>query len=284
MANDNLNQVALKQLQLVEVLRGLRESGLGDQADILEQRHNINIGAITNVLDQFITNDPVCLKLKDDVYKLAPHNDTVLIQGDSGTGKELIAKALGANRKAGRFVAINVSAIPRELVESTLFGYEKGAFTGAVATAEGLVQYAGEGTLFLDEIGDLSLDLQSKFLRVMEDRMVRRVGSNKEEEVKCRFLAATHCDLSELVREKKFRLDLCARLSTFILRIPNLFARPSDIALIMSKLEPKFPANFNWLGIDTRYNVRHLKSYARQFAVLGELPRASNFAEELATK
>jgi len=277
MANDN-------QLVDPQVLQSLRDSGLGEQADRIEQRLGINVGAITNVLDQFITNDSACLKLKSDVYKLAPHSDTVLIQGDSGTGKELIARALGANRKSGRFVPINVSAIPKELVESTLFGYEKGAFTGAAATQEGLVQYAGEGTLFLDEIGDLSLDLQSKFLRVMEDRMVRRVGSNKEEEVKCRFLAATHCDLNQLVREKKFRLDLCARLSTFILRIPNLFERPKDIVLIMSKLEPKFPADFNWMGVDTRYNVRHLKSYARQFAVLGDLPKASNFAEELATK
>jgi two-component system, NtrC family, response regulator len=268
MANDNTHQ-------LIDpaILKNLREQGMEAEALRIEQRLGINIGAIANQLDKFVTVDPACLALKDAVYKLAPHEDTVLIQGDSGSGKELIARALGANRKAGRFVAINVSAIPRELVESTLFGYEKGAFTGAAVSTEGLIQYAGEGTLFLDEIGDLGLDLQSKFLRVLQDRMVRRVGSNKEEEVKCRFLAATHCDMRKLVDEKLFRLDLYARLATFVLRIPALSARPGDIAAILSSLNCKMPSDkVDWSKVDLSFGVRHLIQYARRYDVLGELP------------
>lgn len=256
-----------------EILRELRANGLGAEADKIEQRLGINLGAITNVLDKFVTRDPACLALKEQVYKLAVYDDCVLITGASGTGKELIARALGVNRKAGRFVAINVSAIPRDLVESTLFGYVKGAFTGAVADAEGLVQYAAEGTLFLDEIGDLSIDLQSKFLRVLQDRKVRRVGSNKEEDVKCRFIAATHCDLLSMVKDKLFRLDLYARLSTFILAIPPLSARLDDVPHIIRALEPSFPADIDWTKLDLSYNVRSLEQYARRYAVLGEIPK-----------
>jgi len=256
-----------------EVLASLRANGLGKEADQIEQRAGIRLGAIASVLDQFITTDEKCKKLKENVYKLAVHDDAVLIQGDSGTGKELIAQALGKNRKSGRFVAINVSAIPKELIESTLFGYNKGAFTGANVSTPGLIQYAEEGTLFLDEAGDLSYDLQCKFLRVLQDRKVRRVGANEEEEVKCRIIAATHQDLKTLVQENKFRLDLYARLSTFVLRIPPLSQRPGDIAAIMATLEPKFPIDkVDWTKVDLSFNVRALQQYARRWAVLGELP------------
>lgn len=269
MANDNPLQI----LPSPEMLKNLRENGMGAEADIIEQRCGINMGAISNELDKFITQDPVCLKMKQNIYKLAVHDDPVLVQGASGTGKELIAKALGKNRKSGRFVAINVSAIPRELVESTLFGYNKGAFTGATVSTPGLIQHAEEGTLFLDEVGDLSYDLQCKFLRVLQDRRVRRVGSNEEEEVKCRFIAATHQDLRALVAEGKFRLDLYARLSTFVIKIPSITERLGDIPHIMRELEPKFPAStIDWAKVDLSFNVRALIQYARRYTVLGELP------------
>jgi len=171
-------------------------------------------------------------------------------------------------------MAINVAAIPRELVESTLFGYSKGAFTGASLEKPGLIQHAGEGTLFLDEIGDLSLDLQAKFLRVMQDRKVRRVGSLDEEVVQCRFIAATHFDLWELVKEKKFRIDLYARLSTFILRIPPLRERLDDIPTIMQAIEPNFPvAKVDWSKVDLSLNVRSLIQIARRYMVLNDLPQ-----------
>lgn len=256
-----------------EILAALRANGLGKEADILEQRAGIKLSAIAAVLDQFITADPACIEMKSDIYKLAVHDDCVLIQGASGTGKELVAQALGKNRKSGRFVAINVSAIPKELIESTLFGYNKGAFTGANTSTPGLIQYAEEGTLFLDEVGDLSYDLQCKFLRVLQDRKVRRVGACEEEEVKCRIIAATHQDLKSLVMENKFRLDLYARLSTFVINIPSLAERMADIPLIMRSLEPKFPvAKVDWTKVDLSFNVRALIQFARRYAVLGKLP------------
>lgn len=250
----------------------LREQGMEDQALRVEQQLGINLGAIHKELDKFIT---VSLdKLKDAVVKLAIENDEVLIQGESGTGKELIARALGANRKSGRFVAVNVAAIPSELVESTLFGYKAGAFTGAIKDREGLVQHAQEGTLFLDEIGDLPLPLQSKFLRVIQERKVRPVGSNYEEDVKCRFIAATHCDLQKMVDEGRFRLDLFARISTFQLVIPPLRERPNDIAAILAKLYPKFPYDkVDWSKQTLPFNTRSLIQIARRYQVLGELPK-----------
>lgn len=255
------------------LLEFLRAQGLGAQMNQLEKELGTNLSAISTALDAFVTQDPACIELKRQARALTVHDDTVLIQGDTGTGKEIIAKVLGSNRMKGNFVAVNVAAIPKELVESTLFGYSKGAFTGAALDKIGLVQHAGEGTLFLDEIGDLSLDMQAKFLRVMQDRRVRKIGALDEEEVKCRFIAATHFNLKDLVEKKLFRLDLYARLTTFILTIPPLTSRLSDIPLIMSKLNPKFPCDkVNWAAVDLSLNVRSLQQYARRYAVLNTCP------------
>lgn len=255
------------------LLEFLREQGLGAQVDQLEKEYGINLTAIERELDQFVTQDKRCIKLKESVRSLAVHNDSVLIQGETGTGKEIIAKALGANRPRGHFVAVNVSAIPADLTESLLFGYVKGSFTGAAHDKMGLIQHAGEGTLFLDEIGDLDLTLQAKFLRVMQDRKVRRVGSLDEEEVKCRFVAASHFDLREQVEAKLFRKDLYARLSTFVLKIPPVRERLVDVPLIMKRLHDTFPVDkVNWSKVDLSLNVRHLQQYARRYAVLEQLP------------
>jgi len=257
-----------------EMLKFFREQGMHAQADAIEKQLGIALGAVELELDKFVTKSPACEDIKEAVRRLATVDDPVLIYGETGTGKEIIAKALGANRKTGRFVAINVAAIPKELVESTLFGYTKGAFTGATLEKLGLIQHAESGTLFLDEIGDLSLDLQAKFLRVLQDMKVRRVGALDEEPVKCRFIAATHRDLKQMVADKLFRQDLYARLTTFQLDLPPLRKRLEDCALIMSKLEPKFPA-IDWTGVDLSLNVRSLIQYARRFAVLGEVPKPS---------
>lgn len=255
------------------LLEFLKEQGLAEQVAQLEKQFGINLTAIEAALDKFVTQDARCIKLKEHVRSLATHEDCVLIQGETGTGKEIIARALGANRPRGHFVAINVAAIPSELVESTLFGYKKGAFTGASQDTQGLIQYAGEGTVFLDEIGDLDLGLQAKFLRVLQDRKVRRVGSLEEEEVKCRFIAASHFDLRERVSAKEFRLDLYARLSTFILKIPSLSSRKDDIPVIMKHLNPAFPVDkVDWNKVDLSLNIRHLEQYARRYAVLEQLP------------
>lgn len=257
-----------------QILDFLTKQGLGDQVRRIEKEFGINLTDITRALDLFITQDESCQKLKRQARVLATHDDTVLIHGETGTGKEIIARALGANRKG--FVAINVAAIPRELVESTLFGYSKGAFTGASLEKQGLIQHANTGTLFLDEIGDLSLDMQAKFLRVLQDRRVRRVGALEEEEVKCRFVAASHFDLRERVNTKQFRIDLYARLSTFVLTIPPLRDRLGDISLIMKTLDPTFPVDkVNWAKVDLSLNTRSLQQYARRYTVLQELPASS---------
>lgn len=256
-----------------EMLKFMREQGLGAQAEAIEKQLGIALGAVESVLDKFITATEACEDLKESTRRLATVDDPVLIHGETGTGKEIIAKALGANRKLGRFVAINVAAVPKELVESTLFGYTKGAFTGATIEKMGLIQHAEEGTLFLDEIGDLNLDVQAKFLRVLQDMKVRRVGALDEEPVKCRFIAATHCDLQKMVADGTFRRDLYARLSTFVLTIPPLRERLADIPKIMSSLEPKFPTTkVDWSKVDLSLNVRSLQQIARRYSVLGILP------------
>ena len=262
------------------VLEFLKAQGLGDQVKQFEKKYGVNISQLEEALDKFVTSDKDCLVLKDQVRRLALVDDAVLIHGESGTGKELIARALGSNRKSGSFVAINVAALPKDLVESILFGYTAGAFTGASKDKPGLLQHAGEGTLFLDEIGDLSLDLQAKFLRVLQDRKVRRVGSLDEEDVKCRIIAASHHNLYERVVAGEFRLDLYARLSTFELQIKPLRSRITDVPLIIDELKkPNVDyaklKEINWSKIDLKLNVRSVQQYMRRYEVLGILPTIS---------
>jgi DNA-binding NtrC family response regulator len=171
-----------------------------------------------------------------EVHKLigraAATASTVLITGETGTGKELVARLLheSSDRARQPFVAVNCAAIPRDLLESELFGHVKGAFTGAVSDRQGAFQRAAGGTLLLDEIGDMSLDMQAKLLRVLEERVVTRVGASRPEPVGLRVLAATHRDLALLVEEQTFRKDLYFRLDVLPIHIPPLRKRPEDIA------------------------------------------------------
>jgi DNA-binding NtrC family response regulator len=167
--------------------------------------------------------------------RLLPHgNARALIIGETGTGKEVLARAIhaGGPRRAAPFVAVNCSAFPEHLIESELFGHERGSFTDAHAAKPGLFEMADTGTLFLDEIGDLPLSLQAKLLRLLEDKEIRRVGGTKPRTVDVRILAATNAHLSERVREKAFREDLFFRLSTVTLKLPPLRERGDDIILI----------------------------------------------------
>jgi DNA-binding NtrC family response regulator len=165
-------------------------------------------------------------------------NARALIVGETGTGKELLARAIhdGGPRRGAPFVAINCSAFPEHLIESELFGHERGSFTDAHAAKPGLFEVADTGTLFLDEIGDLPLSLQAKLLRVLEDKQIRRVGGTKSRTVDVRILAATNEDLPERVREGRFRDDLFFRLSTVVLTLPPLRERGEDVILIAEKL------------------------------------------------
>ena len=182
----------------------------------------------------FIGRDPVTQQVMEMVRRVADSSSTVLITGDSGTGKERLARALHALSSRGRnnFVPVNCAAIPGNLLESELFGHERGAFTGAVRSRSGLFEQASGGTLLLDEIGDMPLELQSRLLRVLEDGDVRRVGGNRNRSVDVRVVAATAMDLDLAVREGRFRQDLYYRLNVVRIRIPPLRERPMDIPLL----------------------------------------------------
>ncbi len=162
------------------------------------------------------------------VEKVAPSDVSVLLLGESGTGKELVARAIHArsDRKSKRFVAINCAAIPEQLLESELFGYEKGAFTGAGRQTLGKIEYADGGTLFLDEIGDMPLSLQAKLLRFLQDRVIERVGGRQEIPVDVRVVCATNQDLAALIATQRFRQDLYYRISEVTCNVPPLRVRP----------------------------------------------------------
>ena len=169
---------------------------------------------------------------------------TVLIQGETGTGKELVARSIHDNspRKAGPFVAVNCAAIPAELIESELFGHERGAFTGAIAQQIGKFEQANPGTLFLDEIGDMSLALQAKLLRVLEEREFQRIGGKSTISIDIRVLTATHRDLADSVEKGGFRLDLYHRLAAFRIGIPPLRERREDIPILAHHFLKRYAA------------------------------------------
>jgi len=185
-------------------------------------------------LQGLITSSEPMLKICRTIEKVAPANATVLLLGESGTGKEVLARGVHelSPRVGKRFVAINCAAIPDTLLESELFGYEKGAFTGAAKQTIGRIEYANEGTLFLDEIGDLPMPLQAKFLRFLQERVIERLGGRGEVPVDVRVVCATHRDLAGMIREGSFREDLYYRLSEITVKIPPLRERPGDAILL----------------------------------------------------
>lgn len=195
-------------------------------------------------LQGLITCSDAMLKVCRTVEKVAPVNATVLLLGESGTGKEVLARGVHelSPRADKRFVAINCAAIPDTLLESELFGYEKGAFTGAAKLTLGKIEYANEGTLFLDEIGDLPLPLQSKLLRFLQERVIERLGGRGEISVDVRVVCATHRDLSSMIREGSFREDLYYRLSEISVKIPPLRERHGDPVLLAQAFLERYAA------------------------------------------
>lgn len=189
-----------------------------------------------------ITRDPGMQKLCRNIEKVATSSATVMLLGESGTGKELLARGLHqfSPRSDNKFIAINCAAIPENLLESELFGYEKGAFTGAAKQTKGKIEYADGGTLFLDEIGDLPQPLQAKLLRFLQERVVERVGGREEIPVDVRIVCATHQKLRGLISEGKFREDLYYRLSEIVMNIPPLRDRDGDALLLANALVSRF--------------------------------------------
>ncbi len=265
----SLAAVAIESVREVERLR--------DNCAALERRVYHGAGIDGGIVGQ----SPAIKKLLSQVNRLAPRETTVLIQGESGTGKELVARLLhrASPRAEAPFVAINCAAIADSLLESELFGYEKGAFTGATALKRGKLETAEGGTLFLDEIGELALPLQAKLLRVLQEREVERVGSTRAVRVDIRVVAATNRDLAQRVQEGAFRADLYHRLNVVPLRTPPLRERPEDIAELaihfLTQLGHPSPRvtpealqcleAYDWPG-----NVRELANALEHAVVLGD--------------
>ena len=252
-----------------------------------ENRRMMQIEA-DSPLAGIITRDPAMLKLCRNVEKIAPSSASVMLLGDSGSGKELVARGLHvlSGRRDKRFVAINCAAIPEQLLESELFGHEKGAFTGAQRQSIGKLEMAHGGTFFLDEIGDMALPLQAKLLRFLQERVIERVGGRQEIAIDVRIVCATHQDLKALAREGRFREDLYYRLGEIVLAIPPLRERVGDCALLAHHFKHRFCASearpalsfsadaiaaleaHAWPG-----NVRELENCIRRAVVMADGPQ-----------
>jgi DNA-binding NtrC family response regulator len=249
---------------------------------------------------QMVSGSPAMLPVFRTIAQVSPSSASVLVTGESGTGKELVARAihLQGPRKAHAFVAINCAAIPENLLESELFGHEKGSFTGAVARKRGRFERAQGGTIFLDEIGDMSLSLQSKILRALQEREIERVGGAETIPVDVRVIAATHRDLATLIQDGRFREDLYYRLAVVTIKLPPLSERGDDVLMLTAAFIREFAQRYgkefnaitdralqllrqhSWIG-----NVRELRNVIERAVLVSEggALRADNLPEEWRT-
>jgi two-component system NtrC family response regulator len=237
------------------------------------------------VLGRMITAAPEMLKVARTIERVANADVSVMLLGASGTGKELLARGVhdSSNRRKGAFIAINCAAIPETLLESELFGHEKGAFTGAVKTTEGKIEQADGGTLFLDEVGDIPLPLQVKLLRFLQERVIERVGGRRPIAVDTRVVCATHQNLESMIASGSFREDLYYRLAEIVIRIPTLAERPGDAVLLakhfLSRFAPEMNASVKGLAPDALAaldawawpgNVRELENRMKRAVIMAE--------------
>src|SRR5215207_5652624 len=215
--------------------------------EIENENRRLEAGGGSEVLGSMITADPEMLKVARTVERVANANVSVMLLGASGTGKELLARAVHdkSDRNAGAFVAINCAAIPENLLEAELFGYERGAFTGAVKSNIGKIEMAQAGTLFLDEVGDIPLPLQVKLLRFLQERVIERIGGRQPIAVDTRIVCATHQDLDAMTSDGRFREDLYYRLAEIVVKIPSLAERPGDAALLARHFVNRFGRELN---------------------------------------
>ncbi len=266
----------------IEELKIIVEKAFRDMA-VREELSSLKSASAEAEEPQIVGRSPKILKVFKDIGRVAPKDITVLITGESGTGKELVAKAIhyNSNRRNGPFVAINSASIPRDLLEAELFGWEKGAFTGAKERRAGKIESANGGALFLDEISELDMNLQAKLLRFMQDRKFSALGSNKVVEANVRIIGATNKDLKDSVEKGLFREDLYYRFNVVQIKLPPLRERREDIGLLakhflkdaekrfetgkkeLSKEAKELLREYNWPG-----NVRELENAIRRACVL----------------
>jgi two-component system response regulator PilR (NtrC family) len=266
-----LDELFLMVEKALEKVR-LREENKKLRLEVL--KHKKGLGLLVG------TSEPM-LELYEKIEKVAPTDVSVLIVGESGAGKELTAKTIHTlSKREGKIIVVNCASIPENLLESELFGHEKGAFTGAAKVKKGLIEEADRGTLFLDEIGDMPLSLQSKLLRFLESGELRRIGSNLVKNIDVRVIAATNKDLKTLIEEKRFREDLFYRLSTFNIELPSLRCRKEDIPILARHILREISDNAKidyslssgtlkaLLLYDYPGNVRELSNILNQAAVM----------------
>lgn len=259
--------------------------------DLQQENRRLRTTTLPAALSGLITRDASMQRVCRTIEKVASSNATVLLLGESGTGKELLARGLheASPRRTERFVAINCAAIPENLLESELFGYEKGAFTGAAKTTPGKIETANSGTLMLDEIGDLPLPLQAKLLRFLQERVIERLGGRQEIPVDVRIVCATHQDLKSHISNGRFREDLYYRLAEIVVPIPPLRERQGDAVLLAHALVHKFANEqkrgnmtlsedaaraieaYQWPG-----NVRELENCIKRAVIMTDSPRIAS--------
>lgn len=260
---------------LITIRNALDKTSLVTETKVLKRK-------VSKVQEMIGESDPI-RKIKDTIEKVAPTEARVLITGENGVGKELVARWLHekSGRAAGPLVEVNCAAIPTELIESELFGHEKGSFTSAIKQRIGKFEQANGGTLFLDEIGDMSLSAQAKVLRALQEGKITRVGADKDISVDVRVVAATNKDLLQEVQDKKFRLDLYHRLSVILIHVPSLNERKADIPFLVERFLTDIcldygtakklisPAamealqQYNWSG-----NIRELRNVVERLIIL----------------
>ena len=243
------------------------------------------VGKDKTVLGTLITGAPEMVKVARTIERVANTDASIILLGASGTGKELLARGLhdASPRRDGAFVAINCAAIPENLLESELFGHEKGAFTGAVKTTEGKIECAHGGTLFLDEVGDIPLPLQVKLLRFLQERTIERIGGRKAIAVDTRIVCATHRNLDTMIAEQTFRDDLYYRLAEIVVSIPSLAERPGDAGLLAKAFLTRFAREMNpqvkgfapdaLAALDTHEwpgNVRELENRVKRAVIMAD--------------
>ena len=253
--------------------------------ELMQENRRLRMRQADSPMQGILSRDPGMLKLCRSIEKVAPSDASVVLLGESGTGKEVLARALHSlsPRASKKFVAINCAAIPENLLESELFGYEKGAFTGAAKQTRGKIEYADGGTFFLDEVGDLSSALQAKLLRFLQERIIERIGGREEIAVDVRIVCATHQNLQGLIKVGRFREDLYYRLSEIVITIPPLRDRQGDRALLAHAFVNKFASqgantvaglsdealntidSYDWPG-----NVREMENCIKRAVIMAE--------------
>lgn len=258
--------------------------------DLQQENRRLKQHQTESPVSGIITHDPSMQKVCRTVEKVAPSDVSVLLLGESGTGKELLARALHqlSPRTTKKFVAINCAAIPENLLESELFGYEKGSFTGAAKQTKGKVEYADGGTLFLDEVGDLPFSLQAKLLRFLQERVFERVGGREEIPVNVRVVCATHQDLPALIKAGRFREDLFYRISEIVVKIPPMRDREGDPTLLAHAFLQKFTKSqgrslqgfsadalqaiesYPWPG-----NAREMENFIKRAVIMADGPQVT---------